>query len=177
MNGELCMRLLVTSNDLHMEVILACVLYLEHGRHPSLNKTVSLGPLQEQCRGLYPSGLAEANGAGLNCSGFKAFHRTTNAVLGCWPMCSDGIPSAIRSNHTCFWVIFIGPFTAFWLFPLPFHFGSFSQPTLVSGICQSPPDQQWISQHHKCLSHNRLSRNISVPHWGGLEMLGWTGAS
>lgn len=69
-----------TRNDPHLEVILACLLYLGHGRHiPKIR--------------LYPDASAGAGGAlrvvGLVGMGrsellfrFKVFHKLTNTVLG-----------------------------------------------------------------------------------------------
>lgn len=59
--------------------------------------------------------MVGADGVGLNYhSGFKAFHRLTDTALGCWSICSGGVPTAVRPNHICFQVIFTGTFTTSW---------------------------------------------------------------
>lgn len=74
------------------------------------------------------SGMVEANGAGLNCSGSKAFRTTANTALGCWSICSDGIHTAMRSNHISSRLLSRDPLEP----------SGFSSSLSVSGLFHSP---------------------------------------
>lgn len=69
-----------------------------------------------------------ADGAGLNCcASFKAFHMLTN-MLVCQSTSSGGVPAAMKSNHICFQVTFLGTVKpielVFWLSKLPLYHAS-----------------------------------------------------
>lgn len=131
----------------------------------TLDKIVSLRLLLEQMG--HASGRVEANGVGLSCCfGFQAFH----IALGCWSVCSEGIPAAMRSNHTCFQVTFIGLYGLL-AFPAPSLSRVFSRPMLISGICVSP--RSAMDQPTSSTSLSRLgSAGISGSHtrcWAGVS--------
>lgn len=90
---------LVVSSDPHLEVILACMLSPGHRRHPP-------------GIGLYPEASTWVGRAGLKCSGFKAFHRPSNAMLVCQSIFAGGVWAAMKSNHVCFPVTLTRPFIA-----------------------------------------------------------------
>lgn len=126
-NSELNVRHLITLNGSHLDVILAYIKYLGHGKNPL---QIELYPETSAGAG----GTLEVVGAGLNSFPHcKAFHRLTNTALGCLSIFSGGVPvAAMRSNHICFQFTFTGPLQpagiAFQLLEVPLCVRSFPQP-------------------------------------------------
>lgn len=111
------------------------------------------------------------------CSGFKVSYRLTNTVLGCRSLFAGGVSATMWSNHFCFQVTFIRPFTAEWdrlLAFQVFRLRSFLHYIPLPRICYFLTDRQWLAQHHKCLVPWPGSAWTSCPTAGagrGLEKL------